>query len=61
MDSSIRWNDERKMALPSKFRAFRIHNDGATGHRSGIESVSLADLTPGEIVIKTAYSSVNFK
>lgn len=45
--------------LPS-FNAFRIHND-ASGYRSGIESVSLDDLAPGEVVIKTAYSSVNFK
>lgn len=40
--------------------AFRIHNDSA-GYRSGIEAVSIDDLSPGEIVIKTAYSSVNYK
>lgn len=48
------------MHLPAKFHAFRIHND-ADGHRSGIQEVSLDDLAPGEVVIKTAYSSVNFK
>ncbi|MGO1000328.1 YhdH/YhfP family quinone oxidoreductase [Lysobacter sp. CA196] len=48
------------MSLPTSFDAFRIHND-ASGYRSGIESVSLDDLAPGEVVIKTAYSSVNFK
>ncbi|MFD0738046.1 YhdH/YhfP family quinone oxidoreductase [Lysobacter koreensis] len=48
------------MTIPSRFDAFRIHSD-ATGHRSGIEQISLDDLTPGEVVIKTAYSSVNFK
>lgn len=48
------------MNLPASFDAFRIHND-ASGYRSGIESVSLDDLAPGEVVIKTAYSSVNFK
>ncbi|WP_031370811.1 YhdH/YhfP family quinone oxidoreductase [Lysobacter antibioticus] len=48
------------MTLPASFDAFRIHND-ASGYRSGIESVSLDDLAPGEVVIKTAYSSVNFK
>ena len=48
------------MTIPASFPAFRIHNDGA-GHRSGIEEVSLDDLSPGEIVIRTAYSSVNFK
>jgi putative YhdH/YhfP family quinone oxidoreductase len=46
--------------IPSRFNAFRIHND-ETGYRSGIEQVSLEDLAPGEVVIKTAYSSVNFK
>lgn len=48
------------MAIPSSFPAFRIHNDEA-GYRAGIESISLDDLNPGEVVIKTAYSSVNFK
>ncbi|MEO6226324.1 MAG: YhdH/YhfP family quinone oxidoreductase [Thermomonas sp.] len=48
------------MSVPSSFRAFRIHDD-ADGYRSGIETVSLDDLNPGEVVIKTAYSSVNFK
>ena len=48
------------MSLPTNFRAFRIHND-ADGYRSGIESISLDDLNPGEVVIKTAYSSVNYK
>ena len=48
------------MSVPASFRAFRIHNDEA-GYRSGIESVSLDDLNPGEVVVKTAYSSVNYK
>lgn len=47
------------MTLPSTFDAFRIHADG--GHRSGIEPLRLDDLSPGEVVIRTAYSSVNFK
>ena len=42
------------------FPAFRIHNDDA-GYRSGIESIALDDLNPGEVVISTAWSSVNFK
>ena len=46
--------------IPTDFRAFRIHDD-ARGYRSGIESVSLDDLAPGEVVIRTAYSSVNYK
>lgn len=48
------------MTLPDRFRAFRIHDDVA-GYRSGIEEVSLDALSPGEVVIRTAYSSVNFK
>lgn len=48
------------MNIPANFRAFRIHNDEA-GYRSGIESISLDDLNPGEVVVKAAYSSVNYK
>ncbi len=48
------------MSTPQRFNAFRIRND-AGGYRSGIESISLDDLNAGEVVIKTAYSSVNFK
>ena len=48
------------MTIPAAFRAFRIHNDG-DGYRSGIEAVSIDDLNPGEVVIKTAYCSVNYK
>jgi acrylyl-CoA reductase (NADPH) len=48
------------MVIPTRFNAFRIHNDDA-GYRSGIESIALGDLAHGEIVIRTAYSSVNFK
>ncbi len=48
------------MTIPANFRAFRIHSDDA-GYRSGIETVSLDDLNPGEVVVKAAYSSVNYK
>ncbi|MGN6512590.1 MAG: acrylyl-CoA reductase family protein [Lysobacteraceae bacterium] len=48
------------MSLPARFRAFRIHDDAA-GYRSGIEELSIDDLSPGEIVVRTAFSSVNFK
>jgi acrylyl-CoA reductase (NADPH) len=41
------------------FRAFRIHNDD--GYRAGIESMQVDDLSPGEVLIRTAYSSVNYK
>ena len=48
------------MTVPQQFTAFRIHNDDA-GYRSGLESIGLDDLAPGEIVIRSAYSSINFK
>ncbi|MBP6749523.1 MAG: oxidoreductase, partial [Xanthomonadaceae bacterium] len=46
--------------IPTTFNAFRIRNDD-TGYRSGIERISIDELSPGEIVIETAYSSVNYK
>ena len=48
------------MTVPATFRAFRIHDD-VDGYRSGIEAVSLDELNAGEVVVKTAYSSVNYK
>jgi acrylyl-CoA reductase (NADPH) len=48
------------MTIPGSFNAFRIHDDDA-GYRSGVEAVSLDDLSPGEIVVKAVHSSVNFK
>ena len=48
------------MTIPATFPAFRIHSDDA-GYRSGIEPVSLDDLAPGEVVVKAAWSSVNYK
>jgi putative YhdH/YhfP family quinone oxidoreductase len=48
------------MTTPSSFRAFRIHNDD-TGYRAGMESLRVDDLSPGEVLVKTAYASVNDK
>lgn len=48
------------MSIPGTFRAFRIHNDDA-GYRSGLESIELDALSPGELVIQVAYSSINYK
>jgi len=48
------------MNIPATFQAFCIHHDD-TGHHSGIEDVSLGNLSPGEVTVKVAYSSVNFK
>ncbi|MCX7033889.1 MAG: oxidoreductase [Arenimonas sp.] len=47
------------MKPDTSFRAFRIHSEG--GHRAGIEAITLDDLAPGEVVVKAAYSSVNYK
>lgn len=48
------------MTVPARFDAFRIHSDDA-GYRSGIEQVALDDLAEGEVDIRVAHSSVNFK
>ena len=48
------------MDLSPDFRAFRIHAD-AKPYRAGIEQMRVDDLSPGEVVVKVAYSSVNFK
>lgn len=43
-----------------RFRAFRIFGDG--GQVSGrLVELTLDDLDPGEVVIRTAYSSINYK
>ncbi|WP_448569886.1 oxidoreductase [Thalassotalea ganghwensis] len=50
--------------VPETFTAFRIHqvNDGEKKRiHSDFEQISLADLTEGEVVIKVAYSGINYK
>jgi len=42
------------------FSAFRIHTDDE-GTRSGIEQLSLDQLSEGDVVIRVHYSSVNYK
>lgn len=46
--------------VPEKFTAFRIHKTDK-GISSGFEQVKLDDLTAGEVVIKVAYSDINYK
>jgi acrylyl-CoA reductase (NADPH) len=41
-------------------RAFRIHNDD-DGYRAGLESMAIEALSPGEVLVKVAFSSVNYK
>ena len=47
-------------AIPKNFDAFRIHND-SNGYRSQVESVSLDELSEGDVTIRVAWSSVNYK
>lgn len=49
------------MNIPEKFTAFRIHRNEDKSIRSGFEQVSLEELTEGEVVIKVAYSDINYK
>ena len=44
----------------NSFRAFRIRNDDS-GYRAGIDTLDAGALTPGEVLVKVAYSSVNYK
>jgi len=44
----------------SKFRAFRIH-EREKRIEAGFETMSTDDLTPGEVVIRVRYSSINYK
>jgi putative YhdH/YhfP family quinone oxidoreductase len=47
-------------SIPKSFQAFRIHND-SDGYRSGLEKIAIDDLSEGDVTIKVAYSSINFK
>jgi putative YhdH/YhfP family quinone oxidoreductase len=47
-------------SVPASFTAFRIHNDEA-GYRSGVETVSLDDLSKGEVIIEVSWSGINYK
>ena len=48
------------MSIADPFPAFRIHADDA-GYRAGIEQMQVDDLSPGEVLVKAVYSSVNYK
>ena len=50
--------------VPEKFTAFRIHQIKEGEKKkitSGFEQIGLDDLTTGEVVIKVAYSDINYK
>jgi acrylyl-CoA reductase (NADPH) len=44
----------------SRFKALRLHQS-PTGRSARIESVSLDELTPGDVVVRVAYSCLNYK
>lgn len=46
--------------MAEKFRAYKV-NQSDEGFSAGLETLTLADLPDGEVVIKVHYSSVNFK
>ena len=46
--------------VPDTFNAFRIHDD-SDGYRSGVESISIDDLSEGDVTIRVAWSSINYK
>lgn len=48
------------MPATPAFRALRVHNDDA-GYRTGIETMTIDALTPGEVLVKAAWSGVNYK
>jgi acrylyl-CoA reductase (NADPH) len=48
------------MSTTESFSAFRIHAD-RDNYRAGVEQMKVDDLSKGEVVIKVAYSSVNYK
>jgi NADPH2:quinone reductase len=43
------------------FHAFRVHENPDGTVRAGLEELALHDLSPGEVVIRGSYSSVNYK
>jgi len=44
----------------NNFTAFRIHSEN-NEIKAGFEKINLTDLTAGEVVIKVAYSDINYK
>ena len=46
--------------LTTSYKAFRIRQDD-DGYRAGIEALPVPTPTPGQVLIRVAYSSVNYK
>ena len=47
-------------SLPNQFKCFRIGQEDDK-IVSGLQSISMDDINPGEIILKTEYSSINYK
>jgi len=47
-------------AIPDSFKAFRVHAD-KSGVSAGVEQLTLNDLTPGEVIVRGEWSSINYK
>ena len=43
------------------FRALRVHENTDSTLRAALETLKLDDLSPGEVIIRSRYSSVNYK
>jgi len=46
--------------VPANFRAFRIRDD-EDGYRAGVEQQAIDDQNDGDVIVKVAWSSVNYK
>ena len=46
--------------IPASFRALRVYAEGGT-HRVALENITLNDLSPGNVVVRVAYSGINYK
>ncbi len=47
-------------SVPGSFNAFRIHDD-ETGYHTVVEDIGVTDQSEGDVVIKAAWSGINFK
>jgi acrylyl-CoA reductase (NADPH) len=46
--------------VPDRFNAFRINQDDQ-GYRSGVQTVSLEELSDGDLTVRVDWSSINYK
>ena len=47
-------------SIPNQFNCFRI-NQEEEKIVSGLETIGIEDINPGEVTLKTEYSSINYK